>query len=59
MKLTTPSLNQTYAMIMEEERNRSTSDIGKNVLGEGHAITYFWSARGVGPSRGATPNRVH
>ncbi|KAH0694187.1 hypothetical protein KY285_021284 [Solanum tuberosum] len=70
MKTTEPSLNQGYAMIIEEESHRFVSDSGRHGIGEGNDIAAFWSARGSDSSRssgningtsqfrGSTPNRT-
>ncbi|KAH0714778.1 hypothetical protein KY285_007602 [Solanum tuberosum] len=69
MKTTEPSLNQCYAMIIEEESHRFVSDSGRHGIGEGNDIAALWSARGsdsssssgnikgTGQFRGSTPNR--
>jgi len=45
MKLTEPSLNQCYALIMEEQSHKYVNNSGKHAIGEGINIAAFWSAR--------------
>ncbi|XP_075091495.1 uncharacterized protein LOC142171704 [Nicotiana tabacum] len=49
MKSTEPSLNQTYAMVIEDETQKGSSgrdSTGLNSLMEGNDITALWSAKG-------------
>ncbi|XP_019224271.1 PREDICTED: uncharacterized protein LOC109205958 [Nicotiana attenuata] len=49
MKSTEPSLNQAYAMVIEDETQKGSTghnSVGLNLLMEGNDITALWSAKG-------------